>query len=159
VRGYFGIGIESPKWESNVGTLWRSAYCLGAAFIFTIGMRYKHQATDTTCAWRHIPLFHYDCPQAFLDARPMDCTLVGVELTQGAEPLETFGHPERVLYILGPEDGSLSLEVQAACDRIVKFDSRYCLNVASAGTVVMYDRQTKTAKDRQDGGNEEEAEA
>jgi len=28
---YFGIGIYQGKTESNVGTLWRSAYQLGAA--------------------------------------------------------------------------------------------------------------------------------
>lgn len=34
---YFAIGIYHPKTEMNMGTLWRSAYQLGASYIFTIG--------------------------------------------------------------------------------------------------------------------------
>ncbi len=36
---YFEIGIFHPKTKENIGTLWRSAYQLGAAGIFTIGKR------------------------------------------------------------------------------------------------------------------------
>lgn len=49
-RGYFGIGIYNPKTETNMGTLWRSAYNFGADFIFTIGMRYKKMGSDTAKA-------------------------------------------------------------------------------------------------------------
>ena len=34
--GYFGIGILGGKNEANQGTLWRSAWQLGAAFTFTV---------------------------------------------------------------------------------------------------------------------------
>src|SRR5690606_32560529 len=57
MRGWFGIGIESPKREFNTGTLYRSAYCLGAHYIFTIGRRYHHTLGDTTKSWRNIPAF------------------------------------------------------------------------------------------------------
>jgi tRNA (guanosine-2'-O-)-methyltransferase len=142
-RGYFGIGIENAKKGVNVGTLWRSAYCLGAAFIFTVGRRCPREASDTVKAWRHIPLLEYADTEDFLAHRPYDCELIGVELCEQAKPLETFRHPERAIYLLGPEDGSLSAVAQAACQSVVQFGSRYCLNVAAAGTVVMYDRQTK----------------
>jgi len=46
-RGFFGIGIQNIKTESNIGTLWRSANILGADFIYTIGKRYKKQSSDT----------------------------------------------------------------------------------------------------------------
>ena len=142
-RGYFGIGVERSKTEANVGTLWRSAFALGAAFIFTIGRRYPKQATDTTQSWRHIPLLEYPDLADFLAHRPMDSQLVGVELCEQADALETFQHPQRAIYLLGPEDGSLSSAALGACQYVVQFESRYCLNVAAAGTVVMYDRQTK----------------
>eukprot|EP01047_Picozoa_sp_COSAG01_P129466 COSAG01_NODE_58919_length_303_cov_0.759804_1_plen_52_part_10 len=35
--GFFGIGIVHGKSRANQGTLWRSAYQLGAAFTFTVG--------------------------------------------------------------------------------------------------------------------------
>ena len=44
--GYFEIGIYRPKHWENVGTLWRSAWQLGAAGIFTIGAKPKRQITD-----------------------------------------------------------------------------------------------------------------
>ena len=47
--GYFGVGIVNGKSEANQGTLWRSAYQLGASFIFTVGARFDHR-TDTVPA-------------------------------------------------------------------------------------------------------------
>jgi tRNA G18 (ribose-2'-O)-methylase SpoU len=142
-RGFCAIGIEGPKTEANVGTLWRSAVCLGADFIFTVNHRYQRQASDTVAAWRNIPLFQYEDADDFRQHRPFDVPLIGVELTDEASSLERFVHPERALYLLGPEDGTLSPKMQRQCQSIVRFQSSYCLNVASAGTVVLYDRQQK----------------
>ena len=75
--------------------------------------------------------------------RPFSAPLVGVELADEAQPLEQFHHPRQALYLLGPEDGSLSRAAVDLCQYVVSFDSRYCLNVASAGTVVLYDRHVK----------------
>ena len=77
MRGYYGIGIWHPKADVNVGSLLRSAASLGAAFVFTIGRRYTQEATDTTKAWRHVPLWHFE---AFADLRaalPFHCWLGG----------------------------------------------------------------------------------
>lgn len=142
MRGYFGIGIENSKTEVNVGTLWRSAYCLGASFIFTIGARYKEQAADTTKSWRHIPLINYKDTNDFLAHMPYDCILVGIEVD--GTPINFFeAHPQRAIYILGPEDGSLSKGLKDACIEVISIESKFCLNVAVAGSIVMYDRQIK----------------
>jgi tRNA G18 (ribose-2'-O)-methylase SpoU len=144
VRGYFGIGIENAKTEANIGTLWRSAYCFGASFIFTIGGRYKEQASDTTKAWRHIPLYEYFSLESFIDARPRGSTLVGVEVGNSLTRLPAYQHPTSALYVLGPEDGSLSIPLMEWCNDLITIDSKYCLNVAVAGSIVMYDRQSKS---------------
>lgn len=143
-RGYFGIGIENTKTKMNIGTLWRSAYGLGAAFIFVIGNRYKSQASDTVKAMRHIPLYHFDTFEQFYENMPKDCLLVGVELHERSRKLEGYGHPERAIYLLGAEDHGLSKTAITKCHSIVEFDSKHCLNVAVAGSIVMYDRQCKT---------------
>jgi len=143
-RGYCGIGIENPKTITNLGTLWRSAYCLGADFIFTIGERYQKQSSDTVKAYRHIPYYRYKDIDDFAEHIPYDCQVVGVELIDVAQRLENFVHPERCIYLLGKEDGSLSKEAMEHCQYLVEFTSKHCLNVASAGTVVLYDRQLKT---------------
>lgn len=143
MRDYFGIGIEQSKFEVNIGTLWRSAYNMGAAFIFTIGKRYQHQHSDTTQSWRHIPLLTYRDMKDFKDHIPYSCPVIGIELVENAQPLESFTHPPRAIYLLGPEDGSLSPKAVETCHYLVRINSVHCLNVAVAGSIVMYDRNQK----------------
>ena len=42
-KGYCAIGVYRGKTEHNIGTLWRSAFILGAAYIFTVENKYKKQ--------------------------------------------------------------------------------------------------------------------
>lgn len=144
MRGYYGVGIYHTKTETNVGTLWRSAYQLGAAFVFTIGKRYVPQASDTTKTWRSIPLFHYADWEAFQANRPYDTPLIGVEM--GGHPLEGFYHPPRAIYLLGAEDHGLPPEIIARCQSIVSLDSirQPSFNVAVAGSLVLYHRFVQT---------------
>jgi tRNA (guanosine-2'-O-)-methyltransferase len=146
MRGYFGIGIENTKTAVNVGTLWRSAYLMGAAFMFTIGRRYKRQSSDTVGAVRHIPLFHYETFADFYEhGLPYDCRLVGVELVPGAIPLPVYPHPDRCVYLLGAEDGGLSRAAQQACHETLIIPTATSLNVAVAGSLVLYDRLAKAS--------------
>ncbi len=71
---------------------------------------------------------------------PDDCRLVGVELTQDAIELPSFRHPSKAAYILGPEGGSLSPQMIESCEFVVKIPMSFCINVAMAGVVIMYDR-------------------
>jgi tRNA G18 (ribose-2'-O)-methylase SpoU len=73
-------------------------------------------------------------------ALPQGCTLVGVELIAGAIDLPSFRHPLRAAYVLGPEQGSLSEELLAKCRYVVRIPTSFCVNVAMAGAIVMYDR-------------------
>lgn len=143
-RGYFGIGIFNVKTEYNIGTLWRSAQIMGASFIFTIGNRYKKQATDTSKAWRSIPLNNYANLEAFYQSMPYDCMLVGIELHDKSEPIKTFTHPERCIYLLGAEDSGLSNDAINKCHKLVQLPGEFSLNVSTAGSIVMYDRFIKT---------------
>jgi tRNA C32,U32 (ribose-2'-O)-methylase TrmJ len=42
--------------------------------------------------------------------------------------------------VFGPERSSLTPELVARCDHVVKIPTRFCINLASAGAVLMYDR-------------------
>jgi tRNA (guanosine-2'-O-)-methyltransferase len=140
-RGWFAIGIEHTKTETNVGTLWRTAHAMGAAFVFTVGRRYKQQSSDTTKAWRQVPLFHFATWDDF--AQPYDALLIGVENVGETVPVRAFTHPNRAVYILGAEDHGLSKSAMGRCQQIVTLPGTLCLNVATAGAMVMYDRWTK----------------
>lgn len=142
-RGYFAIGIENGKDKQNIGTLWRSAHVFGAAFIFVIGRRYEKQAGDTTKAWRSIPLFHYATFDQFYNHMPRDCQLVGIELTDHATPINHVTHYERTIYLLGAEDHGLSCQAKAKVTQTIILPGKYCLNVAVAGSIVMFDRIQK----------------
>lgn len=145
-RGYFEIGIYRGKTPANVGTLWRSAYQLGAAGIFTIGKRYPQQASDTCEAYKHIPMREFLDMDAFMAGAPYSCPIIGVEM--GGRPLSKFTHPERAIYLLGAEDAGLPKNVLAACTQVVSLETirSESFNVAVAGSLVMYDRMTKAMK-------------
>ena len=142
-RGYTGIGIYNPKTADNMGTLWRSAYLYGVDFIFTIGERYKKQPTDTLKAVRRIPLFNFKTWEDFKESIPKESELVLVE--QGGKPLQTIKHPTNAVYVLGAEDNGIPEEYLRG-NRVVEIESSgiSSLNVATAGTIILYDRFVKS---------------
>lgn len=142
-RGYCGIGIVGSKTAVNVGTLWRSAYSLGASFIFTAGRRWPDQASDTVKAWKHVPMIEFDSAEDLLRAIPRGCMPVGIEIVERSRPIENFVHPERACYILGAEDGGLPKSLIDRLPVVVQLPGLRCLNVAVAGSIVLYDRIAK----------------
>jgi tRNA G18 (ribose-2'-O)-methylase SpoU len=139
-RGYFAIGAERISKCLNLGNLMRSAHGFGAAFTFTIGASYQalEARADTSRGTQHLP--HYDWRSIEELALPKGCRLVGVELLDQAVDLPSFRHPLRAAYVLGPEQGSLSPELLARCDHVVRIPSSFSINLAMAGAIVMYDR-------------------
>ena len=146
------IGISprtvNVKQHANTGTLWRSAYQLGASFVFTVGARYRSQPTDTIHATSRMPLYDLNDWSAFVEFAPRGAMWVAVEM--GGTPLEDFVHPHCAIYLLGSEDAGLPKAVLSACQHVVSLGSeRYAsYNVATAGAIVMYDRKSKGADSR-----------
>lgn len=141
-KGYFGIGIYETKETTNVGTLWRSAQNFGADFIFTIGARYKKQRTDTCKTTRNIPLFEYKNWEDFEKHLPRESELVFIEQDDESKDLSNYKHPRQAVYILGAEDYGIPKELMKGKTKI-QIESPMCLNVAVAGSIVMYDRNCK----------------
>lgn len=149
MRGYFGVGLCLPRDPANVGCALRACGCFGAAFAAYSGRRYTKHAADTQRADRHMPLFHAgNEPCDILKQLPANCTPVAVELFPGAVPLTEYVHPERAFYIFGPEDGSLPDSLVAKCEHKVRIPSKYCLNLAAAVNIVLYDRTAKRTPNR-----------
>ena len=139
-RGYFGIGAEGISKPMNFGNLARTAYGFGASFVFTVspGRRVETPDSDTPNSQNHMPWYSYKTVGEM--QFPQGCRLVGIELTDEAINLPSFRHPTSAAYVLGPENGSLSPEIMDKCEFIVKIPTRFCLNVATAGAIIMYDR-------------------
>merc|ERR1719247_741110 len=93
--GWFAIGIYRSKHLSNHGTLWRTAWHLGAAYLFTIGDRLGHMLTnaDTSQGWQRLPSFRFSAFDEICSMHSGDTALIAVEM--GGEPLEKFRHPAK----------------------------------------------------------------
>ena len=78
-----------------------------------------------------------------LDVLPDECVAVAVERVAEATPLPEFEHPERVMYLFGPENGSLDETILERCTHVVSILGHECSNLAAAANVVLYDRIAK----------------
>lgn len=141
MRGYFGIGVEGLSKAINGGNLFRSAHAFGASFTFAIGgtwSRAESALADTSDSPAQIPFYRFE---SVADMQlPAGCELVGVELLDSAIDLPSFRHPRAAAYVLGPERGSLSPALVERCSYVIKIPTRFCINLAVAGAIVMYDR-------------------
>ncbi|NVJ98394.1 MAG: RNA methyltransferase [Alphaproteobacteria bacterium] len=146
MRGYFGIGIDGPSKEGNVGNLVRTAHSFGASFAFAVNpTKISHTGelvtadfADTSKSASQIPFYNYETA---VDVHvPQGCRLVGIELCDEAVDLPSFRHPTQAVYVLGGERTSLSEAMAARCDLMIKIPTKFSLNVATAGAIVMYDR-------------------
>lgn len=138
-RGYFGVATWQMKNIINMGGIHRSASAFDASLLCLIGHRFKQAPTDTTKASRHIPVFIYPDLDTFIANRPHDCLIVRCEV-DGEAALPDFTHPDRAIYLFGGEDKTLPKGVG---ERSVSIPTHSCLNLASAATVVLYDRIAK----------------
>ncbi len=140
-RGYFGIGVEGVSKSANVGALLRTAHRRRVCFIVGAGSRTR----GSRIAWPTPPTRWSTCrcgisPISTRLALPPRCVLVGVELLDTATDLPSFRHPLNAAYILGPERSGLSPAMLHRCQHVVRIPSRFALNLAVAGALVLYDR-------------------
>lgn len=153
-RGYAVMGILDNKYDTNTGTLVRSARCFGLDAVFTTGERHKHDSNTAVGHDSHIPVMHFgdadiDVPNVF------EAQTVALTTEDCGVPLWDYLHPERACYVLGAEDYGFEDGFLERDDvQPVRIQSDWCLNVAIAGSVAMYDRQSKEKDDRQGRGSQ-----
>ena len=124
----------------NLGNLVRIAHAFDASFFFSIAPRLKlsDAQSDTSRAQGALPFYSFAEPR---DLRlPLGCRLVGVEITDDAVELPRFRHPTCAAYVFGAERFSLSPQMLALCEFVVKIPTRFSINVGMAGAIVLYDR-------------------
>lgn len=138
MRGYFGIGVQGISKAGNLGAVMRTAHAFGASFVYTVDAHHKAINTDTSRSLKHLPHYQWDSVEDM--CLPQDCTLVGVEMCDRSVHMPSFRHPLNACYVLGPEQGSLSPEMQDLCTYIVKIPTTFCINVSLAAALTLYDR-------------------
>jgi tRNA(Leu) C34 or U34 (ribose-2'-O)-methylase TrmL len=142
------VALVNPMLGHNVGAAVRAASCFGAQQVWWTGNRVTLDPSkgerlpreERMKGYKKVELIQYD---HFFDQFPRDITPVAVERREKAESLVDFIHPERALYVFGPEDGSLAPVHLQHCHRFVVIPTEHCLNLAAAVNVVLYDRMMK----------------
>jgi len=107
------IVLCNPKYPHNVGTVVRACSCFGAKSIIFTGSRvslnpskgYRLPREERMKGYKDVMLLNDEYP---FNRFNNDVIPVAVEVRPNSEPLPTFIHPEKAVYVFGPEDGSIS---------------------------------------------------
>lgn len=146
---FYAIGIENPKYNENISSLLRSAYLLGANYVFIIGKSYKNCKVNTGNFHKLLPLFEFDTIQRFQQAMPKNCKLIGVDINNYGHltPIELneYKHYENEIFILGNETSGLSSYALSRVARIIYIKTRNntSLNVATTGALICSHRTSQ----------------
>lgn len=138
------IALSNPKSASNVGAVMRAAGCYAVDSVLYTGERYDRAVklnTDTKKVSSNIPL---TAVTDLLAQKSEDIKVICVDLVEGASPLPTFEHPDKALYIFGPEDGTIKQTVIDKADAVVYIPTIGCMNLAATVNVILYDRLAKS---------------
>ena len=149
------IGLINPKSPTNVGAVMRAAGCYAVDAVLYTGNRYDRAMklnTDTKNISASIPLMSVpdlvdhisNNANDFSDNARSDIKVVCIDLIEGATPLPNFVHPEKALYIFGPEDNTIKQSIVNQADAVVYVPTIGCMNLAATVNVVLYDRLAKS---------------
>jgi tRNA(Leu) C34 or U34 (ribose-2'-O)-methylase TrmL len=140
MRGFSAIALDNIKDRWNLGGALRAAGCFDVRAVLVKGNRMGKFTADTMKAYKHTPCFEV---QDILANLPYGCIPVVVELTDRSRDLMNFCHPERAMYIFGPEDGNVGKDILNNVSCVVQIPTKRCLNLAATINIVLYDRLLK----------------
>lgn len=146
--------LINPKYPHNVGAIIRSCSCYGVPLLRYTGSRMESSLDGMGRTPREERMKGYKDVDWGSIEKPFDFfskngyTTVAIEVRENSENLPTFDHPEKAVYVFGPEDGSLTKVPLMHCHRFVSIPTRHCLNLATSVSTVLYDRQAKLHPDQ-----------
>jgi tRNA (guanosine-2'-O-)-methyltransferase len=160
-EGRVSLLLDSVQTPYNVGSILRTAAALRVEEIWVTGRTADptHERTRKTALGSDRFLtFHRieDVAAACTAAKTAGYRLVGVELADGAGPIQEAGLDVDVCLALGHEDRGLSSACLDACDEVAfipllgKIGS---LNVATAGAIALYEARRRSWTTEADGPN------
>jgi tRNA(Leu) C34 or U34 (ribose-2'-O)-methylase TrmL len=141
------IALINPKHAHNVARAIRLASCYGLKQVWWTGNRVsltpkkgqRLPREERMRGYQDVEMIHFDnLFDQFSNVVP-----VAIEVRKDSESLFDFEHPKNALYVFGPEDGSIPSWALPFCHRFVVIPSRHCLNLSTAVSTVLYDREIK----------------
>ena len=132
-----GLILDQTKHAHNVGMTLRIAGCFCISDVVVTGPRILREVEELNRIPREerhrfyadVHLSHTNDPLKLLAP---DVVPVAVEYRPNSEMIYDFEHPEKAVYIFGPEDRNVSPEFLSRCHRFLKVDTAQCLNLAVA---------------------------
>lgn len=141
------IALINPRYGHNVGNAVRAASNFGIEQVWWTGDRFtldeekaRLPREERMKGYKDVELIQFD---DFFDHFPSDIVPVAIERRPNSENIVDFVHPEKAVYVFGPEDGSIESVHLRHCHRFVQIPTPYCLNLAAAVNIVLYDRMLK----------------
>lgn len=137
----YGVAIDNPDKQTNIGNLFRTAHSFLCGEIILVGSP-RYQGAGSHGIERFERIRHFPDRTSFALWLPESgYTPIAVEIHPDAERLDRFEFPERPLFVLGSELYGLSEELMAVCARklmIPQFGLMPCLNLNISCSIVLY---------------------
>jgi tRNA(Leu) C34 or U34 (ribose-2'-O)-methylase TrmL len=128
-----------------VGAVIRLASCFDFKQVWYTGNRIQLEEgerlprEERMKGYDNVDFINYDKPFDMFE----NVTPVAVEVQKNSENLFEFEHPPNPMYVFGPEDGSIPSVLRRHCHRFLYIPSNHCLNLATAISAILWDRQIK----------------
>jgi tRNA G18 (ribose-2'-O)-methylase SpoU len=140
-RHEFVVAIENWQHDANIGTVVRTANAFLAREVLIIGRkRWNRRGAMVTDRYQHVR--HLPSVTELADwALDNGYTVVAVDNTPGAEPIETAELPLKSLFLFGQEGPGLTLQAHAAAAMtlsIAQFGSTRSINAGVAAGIAMH---------------------
>ncbi|WCJ23630.1 tRNA/rRNA methyltransferase (SpoU) family protein [Euphorbia peplus] len=136
------VVVHNIAKRHNVGTLARSATAFGVTEMILVGRR-DFNAFGSHGSTSHVRFRHF---HSLIDARKFlkekDCDICGVEIADGALPVNEHPFKRSTAFLLGNEGSGLSAKECEICDFFVYIPQYGCgtasLNVTVAASIVLH---------------------
>ncbi|TLW93247.1 RNA methyltransferase [Saccharomonospora piscinae] len=140
-RHPFHVAIENFQHDHNIGTVVRTANAFAAAAVHIVGRRrWNRRGAMVTDRYQH--LYHHAEVAGLAEyAATHRLTIVAVDNTPGALPIETAELPRDCVLLFGQEGPGLSEDAQRAAAlrvSIAQFGTTRSLNAGVAAGIVMH---------------------
>jgi tRNA G18 (ribose-2'-O)-methylase SpoU len=155
-RHGFHVAIENFQHDFNIGTIVRNANAFLAHTVHIVGKRrWNKRGAMVTDRYQHIE-YHASVADFVQWASEGDLPLVGIDICEGSQPIESFNFPGRCVLVLGQEGPGLSADMVAACPSVVhisQYGSTRSINVGVASGIAMHTWLLQHAAEFRDTGD------
>jgi tRNA G18 (ribose-2'-O)-methylase SpoU len=135
------VAIENFDHDHNIGTVVRTANAFAVAEVHIVGRRrWNRRGAMVTDRYQHLR-HHDDIAQLLAHAAACDLTVVAVDNSPGALPLETTELPRDCLLLFGQEGPGLTAQARTGATltvSIAQFGSTRSINAGVAAGIAMH---------------------